>query len=208
MQEKLVEQNCKNLGFDNDLLNTYLRLLVYMYANDTVLLCDSESNMNQTLTSLHRYCSKWKIKVNCNKTKIMVISRGQVQTRNFNFNLGGEEIQVVSDYEYLGILSNYNGRFRKGELELVRKATRALYSVTGTPRKYDLPIDIQIDLFNTMVVAVLTYGCEIRGDNIIREMGLLHAKHIHCTVCCWSLPRQPAVPLWKELRAHTDQSLG
>ncbi len=87
----------------------------------------------------------------------MVISRGQVQTRNFNSNLGGEEIEVVGDYEYLGILFNYNGRFRKGKLELVRQATRALYSVIGTSRKYDLPVDIQIDLFNTMVVAVLTY---------------------------------------------------
>ena len=28
------------------------------------------------------------------------------------------------------------------------------------------------------------------------------------TVCCWSLSRQPAVPLWKELRAHSDQFLG
>ncbi len=40
------------------------------------------------------------------------------------------------------------------EGELVRKATMALYSVTSTSRKYDLPVDIQIDLFKTMVVAV------------------------------------------------------
>ncbi len=68
----------------------------------TVLLCESKSNVNQTLTSFHKYCSEWKLKVNCNKTKIMVISRGQMQTRNFNFNLGGEEIEAVSDHEYLG----------------------------------------------------------------------------------------------------------
>ncbi len=126
------------------------------------------------LTSLHRYCSGWKLKVNCNKTKIMVISRGQVQTRNFNFNLGGKEIEVVQRLRVF----NYNGRFRKGELELVRKATRALYSVTGTSRKYVLPINIEIDLFNTVVVPVLTHGCEIWGDNIIREIGLLHMKYM------------------------------
>ncbi len=176
LQEKLIEQNCNYLDFDNDLLNAYLRILVLMYADDTVLLCDSELNMTQTLTSLHTYCSEWKLNVNCSKTKIVIFSRGQVQTSNFNFNLGGEKIDVVNDYEYLGILFNYNGRFRKGELELVGKATRALYSLIGTSRKLDLPVDIQLELFNTMVVPVLTYGCEIWGDNIIREIELLNMK--------------------------------
>ncbi len=59
---------------------------------------------------------------------------------------------------------------------LVGKATKALYSLIGTARKYDLPLDIQIELFNTLVVPVLTYGSEIRGDNIIREIELLHMK--------------------------------
>ncbi len=178
-----MNNNCNYLDFDNDLLKNSLCLLVLMYAGDTVLLCDSESNMNPTLTSLHRYCYDWKLKVNCNKTKIMVISRGQAQARNFNFNLGDEDIEVVSDFEYLGILFNYNGRFRKGELELVRKATRALYPVIVTSRKYDLPIDIQIDLFNTMVAPVLTYGCEIWGDNIIREIESLHMKYMKHGLC-------------------------
>ncbi len=53
------------------------------------------------------------------RQKIVLFSRGQVQTSHFNFNLGGEKIDVVDSYEYLGILFNYNGRFRKGELELL-----------------------------------------------------------------------------------------
>ncbi len=58
VQEKLLECNCKYLDFDDNLLNVYLRLLVLMYADDTVLLCDSELNMTQTLTAFHRYCSE------------------------------------------------------------------------------------------------------------------------------------------------------
>ncbi len=99
-----------------------------------------------------------------------------MQTSNFNFSLGGEKVKVVNDYEYLSIWFTYNGRFRKGELELVRKATRALYSLIGTSRKLDLPVEIQIELFNTMIVPVLTYGCEIWGDNIIREIELIQLK--------------------------------
>lgn len=52
-QEKLVECNCNYLNLDNNFLNIYLKLLVLMYADDTVVLCDSEANMNQALTELH-----------------------------------------------------------------------------------------------------------------------------------------------------------
>ncbi len=99
-----------------------------------------------------------------------------MQTSNSNFSLRGEKVEVVNDYEYLCMLFNYNGRFWKGELELMRKATRALDSLIGTSRKLDLPVDIQIESFNPMVVTVLTYGREILGDNIIREIELLHLK--------------------------------
>ncbi len=176
IKEKLIEYNCKHRDFYDGLLNAYLRILVLMYADDTVLICDSELSMMQTLISFHMYCSEWKLNVNVGKTKIVIFTRGQVQTSNFYFSLGGEKVKAVNDYEYLGILFNYNGRFRKGELELVRKATRALDSLIGTSRKLDLPFDIQIDLFNTMAVPVLNFRCEIWGDNIIREIELLHLK--------------------------------
>ena len=58
-----------------------------LYANDTVLLCDSEANMNQVLTALHSYCSEWKLKVNYDKTTIVVFRR-EVQTSSYNFQLG------------------------------------------------------------------------------------------------------------------------
>ena len=92
LQEKLIEHNCNYLNFNDDLVNTYLRLLVVMYADDTVILCDSEQNMKEALVSLHRYCLEWKLKVNCSKTKIVIFSRGRVATSNYNFQFGEEEI--------------------------------------------------------------------------------------------------------------------
>ena len=176
--ETFRRNNCNCLDFDNNFLNAHLKLLVLMYADDTVLLCDSEASMKKAIIALHNYCSDWRLKVNCDKTKVVVFSRGQVQTSRYNFQLAGEAIEVVNDYKYLGVLFNYNGKFRKGELALQAQATRALYSIVGKSRKYDLPVDIQIELFNTMVVPILTYGCEIWGDNIIREVELLHMKFL------------------------------
>lgn len=53
-----------------------------MYEDDTVLICNSEINMKQAHTALNSYCSVWKSEVNCDKTKIVVFSRGQSTSKH------------------------------------------------------------------------------------------------------------------------------
>ncbi len=89
-----------------------------------------------------------------------------------------EEMEVVDDYKYLGVLFSYNGRFRNGEMELKEQATRAMYLIIGKAKKFDLPVDIQIELFNPMVLPVLSYESEVWGHYIIREFELLHLKFL------------------------------
>ncbi len=59
------------------------------------------------------------------------------------------------------MLFNYNGRFRKGELELKESAARAMFSLVSKCRKFDLPVDMQLELFNATVLPILTYASEI-----------------------------------------------
>ena len=92
-----------------------------LYADDTIIVNDSEQEMKQALLSLDSYCNDWRLEVNCSKTEIVVFSRGMVQTGNYDFKFSMEAITVVSEYKYLGITFNYNGRFRKGELELLEQ---------------------------------------------------------------------------------------
>ena len=113
-RKKPIESNYNYLDFDKHFLNVYFKLLVSMYADDTVLLSDNEANMNQALTALHSYFSEWKLKVNCDKTKIVVFSKGQVQTSSYRFPVGGEVIEVASDYKYLSVLTIRKGSERGG----------------------------------------------------------------------------------------------
>lgn len=76
----------------------------------------------------------------------------------------------MTEYKYLGVLLNYNGRFCKGELELKETPTRAMYSLISKCRKFDLPVDIQLKLFTTMVLPILTCAAEILGYHIAREL--------------------------------------
>ena len=65
---------------------------------------------------------------------------------------------------YLGILSNYNGSFKVAQKELYDKGTKAMFSLIGKCRKLDLPIDIQIKLFNSLVKPIVLYGAEVWGS--------------------------------------------
>ncbi len=74
-----------------------------MYADDTVILSDSEEDMKTALGALGSYCKEWKLEVNCSKTKIVIFSKGKISTAKHNFKLGTENVEVTSDYHYLGI---------------------------------------------------------------------------------------------------------
>ena len=45
--------------FVHDLINSYLKLVVLMYADGTIILCDSEGGMRQALIALN-ICNEWK----------------------------------------------------------------------------------------------------------------------------------------------------
>ena len=45
--------------------------------------------------------------------------------------------------------------------EFYDKGTKAMFSLIGKCRKLDLPIDIQIMLFNSLVKPIVLYGAEV-----------------------------------------------
>ena len=60
-----------------------------MLSDDTVLMAKSSADLQNQLNSFQDYCSTWKLKVNTDKSKVMVFSRGKL-LRNLNFSLNGE----------------------------------------------------------------------------------------------------------------------
>ena len=57
-----------------------------MLSDDTVLMAKSSADLQNQLNSFQDYCSIWKLKVNTDKSKVMIFSRGKL-LRNLNFSL-------------------------------------------------------------------------------------------------------------------------
>ena len=88
-----------------------LELLVMMYADDTVIFANDESGMCNSLKAMEKYCDKWKLDINCKKTKLTVFSKKKF-IRNYNFQFKGQNIEIVDAYKYLDIVMNFNGNFK------------------------------------------------------------------------------------------------
>ena len=159
-------------------LGIYLKLFVILYADDTVLMAESSADLQNRLNSFQDYCSIWKLKVNTDKSNVMVFSRGKLP-RNLNFSLNGEKLEIVNSLNYLGIELSRTGNFKRAKQSIAVKATVAFYEVLKMGRKHGLSVKIQLDLFDKMVKPILLYGCEVWGfsnNDIIEKVHLKFCK--------------------------------
>ena len=69
--------------FEND-LQIDVKLFTILYADDTVLLAESVAELHSELNYFYEYCEKWNLKVNTNKSKVMVFFKEEV-TDKFKF---------------------------------------------------------------------------------------------------------------------------
>ena len=49
-----------------------LKLFILLYADDIIIFAKSPEKMQLSLDILEEYCKRWRLKVNINKTKIMI----------------------------------------------------------------------------------------------------------------------------------------
>ena len=74
------------------------KLNCLIYADDLLLLSESEKGLQSCLDSLQSYCDRWKLKVNIDKTKVRIFKRGKLNTEPFRFTIYGKEIEIVKKY--------------------------------------------------------------------------------------------------------------
>lgn len=81
-----------------------LSIILIMFADDYVLLSETAEGLQNHLNTLQRYCDRWKLKVNVDKTKVMVFRKGGQLRQTDVFTFNGINIEVVESYNYLGFV--------------------------------------------------------------------------------------------------------
>ena len=139
-----------------------------LYADDLVIMSESQTGLQCSLNKLAEYCQKWHLKVNSKKTEIIIFnSKGQLKDI---FKLGGETIKTVNTYKYLGIILHRSGTFSETVKSLSSKALKALFIMQKSLQSdTKSPIEIQTKVFDAVIVPILTYCSEIWGQDLLHN---------------------------------------
>ena len=80
-------------------------------------------------------------------------------------------IAIKNNYKYLGLLFTSNASFFSARKQVAEQAKRAMHSVLAQSRALNLPLDLQLKLFDHTVVPILLYGAEIWGheSHVVQE---------------------------------------
>ena len=156
---KLVNNNN-----DSDIsLDGGIKINALMYADDLILLADSEKGLQKQIDKIEKYCEKWKLEINTKKTKIMVFNRGNKLLKR-DIRLNGTVIESVKVFKYLGFtISAKNCSFAPTIDDLTTKANRAIFALNNKIKISKLPIKLALKLFNAQILPILLYGAEVWG---------------------------------------------
>ena len=114
-----------------------------------------------TNNKFENYCDQWQLKVNDVKTEIIIFSKRKVKHPDFIYK--GKTLKVVEHFKYLGVTLSANGKFTQNKQNLFKRAHKAMFALLAKCRKFNLPIDLQFELFDKSVLPILLYGSEIWG---------------------------------------------
>ena len=78
----------------NTVIDVQLKLFTLLFADDTIVLAETERELQSALDAVHEYCNNMHLTVNTQKTKVMVFSRGKVRKYQ-NFMFGGSILDVT-----------------------------------------------------------------------------------------------------------------
>ena len=168
--------------FANDDMFFYFKFLVLLYADDTAIICDRADELQTTLNNFVSYCKIWKLNINYDKTKIVIF--GARKTDIYCFTMEESIIEIVKSYKYLGVLMSSNGSFLNARKSIYERANKAMHLLYKRIYNLNLPLDLQLKLFDSTILPIITYGSDIWGYESLDMFERIHNQFLRTITKC------------------------
>ena len=141
-----------------------VELFILLFADDIVLLSETAIGLQTQLNSLFRSASQLQLKVNMDKSNIMVFRNGGYLASRERWFYGNSQMTVVNTYKYLGIYFSTKLSFHFACQDLVGRAKKALLGILYTLyRLSNHSLELCFRLFDAQIQPIVQYGAEIWG---------------------------------------------
>ena len=92
----------------------------------------------------------------------MFRNRGKLQRKDV-WLYNNEELDIVDEFNNLGIMFNYHSKFSKTQKHASEQGGNALISIWASLKNHSFNVEIQCAVFDTNVTSVHMYTSEIWG---------------------------------------------
>ena len=131
---------------------------VLLFADDMVVMAESVEGLQSNLQVLSDVLSRWELKVNWRKTKVMRVARNSEECE---VEIREEIIEQVGAMKYLGVMISSDGSMDKEVEARIGNATRMIRGMNETVlRRKELSRSTKLKVVNATVMPKLMYGCE------------------------------------------------
>ena len=159
-----------------------INLFLLMYADDMVLIAQSPESLQCMLNALVTYNENWKLTLNVQKTNIVIFRNGGKLRSDEKWFYNGSELKVVDEFNYLGILMNYNGRFNKTQIKIAEQGRKALFALNRKLKDHYFNTETKCSVFDTYVNSILCYGSEVWGFHKALNVEKVHVQFCKSTL--------------------------
>ena len=144
-----------------------------LWADDLVLFSTSPEGLQNAMNKTHCFYSDIDLEMNTKKTKVMIFNVRGIKVTNTAFYVGNCPIEIVDNYQYLGIKFKPSGSFQVAMGELFEKAKRAWFSISNVLYQHKkLAVKKALQLFDSLIRPILLYAVEFWLPFIVSKKGL------------------------------------
>ena len=117
------------------------------------------------LEALEKYCGENELTLNTDKTKCMIFNKGGRLLRT-PFYYGGDKLENVNRFKYLGFMITSAGGIKAGLEDLRDRAMRAFYKLKGAMgESFHTHVGITLHLLDSLVKPILMYMSDFWGGD-------------------------------------------
>lgn len=116
------------------------------------------------LNTLHNWTRDWMLSVNIDKTKIIHFRKARMERTQIEFTLGAHNIDIATEYRYLGLDFNETFDPVHGVSKLCTSASRAIGKIVSKYYSIDgISHTVFKHMFESFVVPIMDYASPIWG---------------------------------------------
>ena len=133
------------------------------WADDIVLLSESEEGLRKMLKTMEKYCEENELTLNTDKTKCMIFNKtGRLLRTPFSYN--NTKLENVNKFKYLGFQLTPSGEIKSGLQDLRDRALKGFLKLKNDMGdSFHMNIKITLHLLDSLIKPIIMYMSDFWG---------------------------------------------